>query len=94
MARKTLGGALDGDVNLKIGILMMIIFLAGFIGSNCAGLLVDFCGGLKIIGIFAISAGKLEYQKLRNILTTKCIQYKDTQGSIKGSHSLFSLNIF
>ena len=58
MARKTLGDALDGGVNLKIGGLMMVIFLAGFIGSNCAGLLVDFCGGLKIIGIFAISSGE------------------------------------
>ena len=58
MARKTLGDALDGDVNLKIGVLMMVIFLAGFIGSNCAGLLVDFCGVLKIIGIFAISSGE------------------------------------
>ena len=65
MARKTLGGALDGDVNLKIGILMMVIFFAGFVGSNLAGLLVDFCGGLKLIGIFAISSGKNAFENLK-----------------------------
>ena len=38
---------------------MMVIFFAGFVGSNLAGLLADFCGGLKLIGIFAISSGKI-----------------------------------
>ena len=80
MARKTLGDALDGDVNLKIGVLMMVIFLAGFIGSNCAGLLVDFCGGLKIIGILAISSG----EKNSNL---------SPQGLIQASYFSFFSNI-
>ena len=59
IARSTLGGAIDGDVNLKIGILMMSMFFGGFIGSNLSGLLIDRFTKFKIIGIAAISAGKI-----------------------------------
>ena len=59
IARGTIGGAMDGDVNFKIGILMMSMFLGGFIGSNIAGLLIDRYRKFKIIGIGAISTGKI-----------------------------------
>ena len=59
ISRKTLGGALDGDVNLKIGILMVSMFFGCFCGSNIAGVLIDRLGKLKIIGILAISGGKI-----------------------------------
>ena len=58
IARSTLGSAIDGDVNLKIGILMMSMCFGGFVGSNLSGLLIDRLTKFKIIGIAAISAGK------------------------------------
>ena len=59
IARGTIGGAMDGDVNFKIGILMMSMFFGGFIGSNLAGLLIDRYRKFKIIGIGSISTGKI-----------------------------------
>ena len=58
IARKTVGGALDGDVNLKIGIMMISMFFGCFVGSNIAGILIDRFGKLKILGISAISVGE------------------------------------
>ena len=62
IARCALDGVIDGDVNLKNGILVMTIILGGFIGSNFSGYLIDHCAKFKVIGIASISAGikKLE----------------------------------
>ena len=48
---------MDGDVNFKIGVLMMSMFCGGFIGSNIAGYLIDRFKKFKVIGICAISIG-------------------------------------
>ena len=69
IARSTLGEAMDGDVNFKIGILMMSMFFGGFIGSNLAGLLIDRFKKFKLIGICAICAGKI-YFKITRVLWT------------------------
>ena len=53
---------MDGDVNFKIGILMMSMFFGGFIGSNLAGLLIDRFKQFKLIGICAICAGKIYFK--------------------------------
>ena len=40
---------------------MISMFFGGFCGSNLAGLLMDRLGKFKIIGICAISGGKILY---------------------------------
>ena len=80
IARGTIGGALDGDVNFKIGILMMSMFFGGFIGSNLAGLLIDRYRKFKIIGIGAISTGKIiKTQFFHGIQLMTRIQWIDTR---------------
>ena len=59
IARKTLGSALDGDVNLKIGIMMCSMCFAGVFGSFIVGLLIDRFKRAKIIGIIVLSIGKI-----------------------------------
>ena len=76
IARSTLGGAMDGDVNFKIGILMMSMFFGGFIGSNLAGLLIDRFKRFKLIGICAICAGK-KYFKITRVRWTSARKITD-----------------